>query len=289
MKKFKISLTAIVAAIILSISTGVFAYTGVGDVDPEFKFTMPSSLSNGEGTVSGVSGTMNYQFVEITSEKYTSIKKLEAQYDMIEVYVRYAENPTDEGLIKEWENAGNKYTNQYGGTATDVLNQYGVGPDILTLCRNAWIVELTNFDASKWISSSDNKISIDISTFEGTKYYIAWIQVGDTYDAEAYMVTGTKQEEQIEDKQEEQIEDKKEEQIEDKKEEQIEDKQEETKSETAGNEVKNETKTNNLKTDTTTVSSKTLPKTGANGSILGLLVIAVIATGVSYIKYRKIK
>ena len=262
MKNLKNLLSVIIFAIILTISTGVFAYTGVGDVDPEFKFTMPSSLSNGEGTVSGVSGAMNYQFVEITSEKYASIKKIEAQYDLIEVYVRYAENPTDEGLTTSWETACKKYTNQYGGTVTEVLNQYGVGPDILTLCRNAWIVELTNFDASKWISSSNSKISIDVSTFEGTKYYIAWIQVGDIYDAEVYMVTGTKQEEQ---------------------------KQEEIKNDTTENEIKNETKTNTIKTDNTVVSTKTLPKTGVKTSILGLLVIAVIATGVSYIKYTKIK
>ena len=33
MKNLKISLTAIVAAIILAISTGVYAYTGIGNVE----------------------------------------------------------------------------------------------------------------------------------------------------------------------------------------------------------------------------------------------------------------
>ena len=49
MKNLKISLTAIVVAILLTISTGVYAYTGEGDVDPDYAISMPGTLSNGAG------------------------------------------------------------------------------------------------------------------------------------------------------------------------------------------------------------------------------------------------
>ena len=108
MKNLKISLTAIVVAILLTISTGVYAYTGVGDVDPDYAISMPGTLSNGAGNVSGVSGAMEYQFVEITEAKYNEIKKLEAQFELIQVYVSYSANPSDEGLTNSWNAACEK-------------------------------------------------------------------------------------------------------------------------------------------------------------------------------------
>ena len=137
MKNLKISLTAIVAAIILAISTGVYAYTGIGDVDPDNNISMPGTLSNGTGSVSGVSGEMNYQFVEISEAKYNAVKKLEAQYELIEVYVEYSKNPTDEGLTTKYNTACEKYAKNYGESGkdtkqvvTEVLNTYVKGPDI---------------------------------------------------------------------------------------------------------------------------------------------------------------
>ncbi len=280
MKNLKISLTAIVLAILLTISTGVYAYTGEGDVDPDYAISMPGTLSNGAGNVSGVSGAMEYQFVEITEAKYNEIKKLEAQFELIQVYVSYAANPTDEGLTNSWNAACEKYAKKYGNgstatnqVVTEVLNQYGIGPDILKLCRNAWIVALPNFDASKWESATSSKIELDITKFEGTKYYVAWVKSGEIYDAEAYVVKGTGS------------------------------KKDDNKTDNTtknDNTIKNDntakkdngtvTPNTTTKTDTTASSSgKILPKTGISSTVLGLIAVAGASAGVSYRKYRKIK
>ena len=276
MKNLKISLTAIVAAIILAISTGVYAYTGIGDVDPENNISMPGTLSNGTGSVSGVSGEMNYQFVEISEAKYNAVKKLEAQYELIEVYVEYSKNPTDEGLTTKYNTACEKYAKNYGESGkdtkqvvTEVLNTYGIGPDILKLCRNAWIVELTDFDANKWESTSNGKITIDLSTFKGTKYYIGWIQTGSVYDAEVYKVTGTKKDDDKKDNTTNN-----------------DDKKDNTNS-AVKNDTNNENTPKTITTNKSTASS--LPHTGVNDVIIALIAVASVVSGIAYIRYRKIK
>lgn len=254
MKKIKIYLTAIVATIILSVSTGVYAYGS--QVDTKNAITMPTSLSNGTGTITTtLTGTVNYQFVEITSEKYSTIKKYEAIYNLISAYINQDSS---------YDSIATSYEKTYNQTANGIMTEYGIqfNEEGLNAIKGLWISELTTYDSSAWIAANGTTISIDLTTFEGTKYYIAWVQIGDTYDAEIYKVTGTKKEEQKEEI------------------------KEEVKEETKNEVVKKE---NTTKKDTTTVSTKTLPKTGISSSVLGLLVIAILVAGVSYIKYNKIK
>lgn len=288
MKNLKISLTAIIFAIILMISTGVFANTGVAEVDPTHKIAMPSSLSNGEGVVTGIS---SYQFVEITQAKYNSIKQIEAQYELIQMYVKYAANPTDENLTRQWSEACDKYTKQYGGTVTDVLNKYGMGPDSLTLCENAWIVELGDFDSSKWTPANNNKISIDLTTFKGTKYYVAWVRVGDTYDAEAYRLVGTKKDEPKPENNTVTNNTVNNNTVQNNTVENNTVQNNTINNNTVANTTKNETPKDNTtvvkKDDTTT--TKSIPYTGVGSAILGLIGLAGGAAGVSYRKYSKIK
>ena len=258
MKKFKISLSAIVLTTILLISTGVYAYGS--QIDTKNVITMPDTLSNGTASITTtITGSVSYQFVEITSEKYATIKKYEAIYNLINAYIKQDSN---------YDSMATNYEKTYNQTANGIMTEYGIKFDEegLNAIKGLWISELTTYDASAWIKAEGTTISLDLTTFEGIKYYIAWVQVGDTYDAEVYKVTGTKKEEQKDNIKEEQKQEIKE-------------------------EVKNETvaKENTPKVDTTTVSTKTLPKTGISSSILGLLIIAILTTGVSYIKYRKIK
>lgn len=271
MKNLKISLTLIIFAIIATLTTGVFAYTGEGDVDPDYSIKLSSSLTNGVGTVSGASD-FTYQFVEISEAKYNTIKKLEAEFDLIQVYVEWTQDRDNESKANAWETAQEKYASKYGNgaeaaaVATEVLNKYGLGPDILTVCRNAWIAELTDFDSSKWIQAEGNKMTLDLTTFTGTKYFIGWINTGSVYDAEAYVAVGTGN------------------------------KEEENKNNLINNQTdtpstKNEITENNtpkaITTNKSTASS--LPYTGASDVVLVLIAVAVVAAGVAYVKYRKIK
>ena len=280
MKNLKISLTAIVAAIILAISTGVYAYTGIGNVEIQ---AMPSSLSNGTATVSNAT---KYQFVEITSDKYTAIKKLEAQYKLLKAYEAYANDTENESLSDAYSAECDSYYANYGDSSkdrnaviTEVLNSYTMGSTMVDECASVWIHELVDFNASNWTNVTDNKIQIDLSTFTGTKYYIAWVETSTSgkYYAEVYKVAGTKKDDQNNNN---------------------------TTNNTTNNTVKNdtknttpaknETKTNGkTNTPTTITTSKStaskLPHTGVNDVIVGLIATASTASGIAYLRYRKIK
>lgn len=280
MKNLKISLTAIVAAIILAISTGVYAYTGIGNVEIQ---AMPSSLSNGTATVSNAT---KYQFVEITSDKYTAIKKLEAQYKLLKAYEAYSADNTNTNLENAYSSECDSYYATYGdkndtrdATINAVLNSYTMGSTLSEECKSKWVNELVDFNASSWTNVTDNKIQIDLSTFTGTKYYIAWVETSTSgkYYAEVYKVAGTKKDDQNNNN---------------------------TTNNTTNNTVKNdtknttpaknETKTNGTtNTPTTITTSKStaskLPHTGVNDVIVGLIATASTASGIAYLRYRKIK
>lgn len=313
MNYLKKALATILVVLVMTMSTTVLAYTGVGDVDPTLSIIMPEKLTEGIGNISGISGTINYQFIEITKEKYDKIKKIEAEYDLIAVYVEYAENPTDETLTNKYTEACSKYESTYNETVTTVYNRYGIGPDILVLCRNAWIVELTEYNSSNWLTSNNSKITLDLTKFEGTRYYIAWIKSGDVYDAEVYKVTGTKTNEPENNVPENNVPENNvpennvpENNIPENKvpENKVpennvpENKVPENKvpennvpeNKVTENKVQeNKTPENNQKVDNTASDSKVLPHTGASNTIIVLMVIAGVSAVVSYKRYLDIK
>ena len=259
MKNLKISLTTILTAILLTFSTGVYAYGS--QVDTANAITMPSALNNGTGNLTTtVSGEMSYQFVEITSDKYAKIKKYEAIYNLIKAYINLDSNY--DTLVAE-------YQRTYNETANAIKDEYGIqfNEEGLNAIKGLWITELTTYSESAWVNANGTTISLDLTTFKGTKYYIAWVKIGDTVDAEAYIVTGTKKDE------------------------------EPNNNTTTNNEVSDNKTTNsnndlttNKKQDTTASSSgKTLPKTGVSSTVLGLIAVAGASAGISYKKYRKIK
>lgn len=261
MKNLKISLTTIVFAIILTISTGVFAAHGVGEVDPDNAVSMPGSLTNGEATVSGAT---EYQFVEVSEEKYNNILKLEAMYKLEEVYVRYSANALDPDLDAEYRAACEKFENAYGeGSAAEVIVRYGsVAP--LDQCKSEWIEELPDYDDSAWVASTNNKISVDLSTFNGSKHFVAWVKANGVYDAEAFKVTGSKVDEQPQENPQE-----------DPQPTPQENKKEPKKIEVA-------------KKDGSSTSTK-IPHAGVSDVVLVAMASVASIGGVSYIRYRRIK
>lgn len=193
MKNLKLTLATLVAMVVLPVST-VFAYNGT-DVDTHYEITMPASLTNGQGTVSSSkTGNFKYQFVETTAAKYSTLKKLAAQLDLMKAY--------QSGEFANWESAEananykamvTKYESTYSEKVSALYTQYGsFDSNSISDVRSLWIHELPNFVSGSWVSSSDKKVSLDTTTFTGTKYYVAWVQLGDMYDAEVYIVEGTK-------------------------------------------------------------------------------------------------
>lgn len=261
MKNLKISLTAIVTAILLTISTGVYAYGS--QVDTANAITMPSALNNGKGNIAtSVSGDIKYQFVEINQTKYAAIKKYEAIYNLINAYIK--QDNSYETLLANYQKA-------YNETANAIIDKYGIqfNEEGLNAIKGLWITELTTYNESAWVNVNGTTISLDLTTFKGTKYYIAWVKIGDTYDAEAYIVTGTGSE---------------------KDENKNENENENENDNTIKNDNATSTPSTPNKTDTTASSSgKILPKTGVSSTVLGLIVVAGTSAGISYRKYRKIK
>ena len=138
-------------------------------------------------------------------------------------------------------------------------------------CKSKWVNELVEFNASNWSNVTDSKIQIDLSTFSGTKYYIAWVETSTSgkYYAEAYKVTGTKKDD-------------------DKKDNTT---NNEDKKDNTNTPAKNDTNSGNTpKTITTNKSTaSSLPHTGVNDVIIALIAVALVVSGIAYIRYRKIK
>ena len=258
MKKLKISLTAILFATILTISTGVFAYGS--QVDTHDNITMPGSLTNGEGTVStSLTGEMSYQFVEITSEQYAKYKKYEAQYNLIKAYIKQDSN---------YDSLATSYEETYKQTANGIMTDYGIqfNEEGLNALRNQWIADLVNYNEANWVKSTDLKIKLDLTTFEGTKYYLCWVKIGEALpDAQAYKATGTKT---------------------NKEEEPTEPTKPTTPATPSGTTSGDKTSTANKDN---TATAKTIPHAGASDILIYLIAVASVIAGISYIIYRKIK
>lgn len=263
MKKLRISLTAMLFAIILTVSTGVFAYGS--QVDTLDGITMPSSLTNGEGTVStSLTGEMSYQFVKITQEQYAKYKKYEAQYNLIKAYIKQDSN---------YDSMASNYEKTYKQTANGIMDEYGIqfNEEGLNALRNQWIADMVTYSESAWIKSTDLKIKLDLTTFEGTQYYIGWVKIGTTVDAEVYKVTGTKSNNG------------------EKPTTPTEPSTPLTPTEptTPGSTTSGD-KTSTTNKDTT-ATAKTIPYAGTSNMLIGLIVITSAIAGISYIRYRKIK
>lgn len=256
MKIMKNYLVVLMMICMLAIPMQLYAYGS--QVDSANAITMPESLSKGKGNVStSLSGAMSYQFVEITSSKYNTIRKYEAICDLITAYMKGSSS---------YDSLASSYESTYNQTANGIMTEYEIqfNKEGYNAIRGLWVSELTSYNESAWKSTEGHSIAIDLNTFKGTKYYIAWVKIGDTYDAEVYKVTGTKSEEEKTNK----------------------DTESDKKEDKTVKEPDSSKKTSSK--DTTMAKSKKLPQTGLNGIIvLTLMLIFIITGSVSYIKYNK--
>lgn len=296
MKNLKISLTAIVAAIILAISTGVYATSQNATLNDSI-IKMPSTISNGKGevTTSLSGGTLSYQFVigKISDSTISKIQRYEEEIAIAKAYNYYvsAEGSTDQtdesnpNYLK-YEKLLNEYKTKYYPNATSesqILAQDGV--TVLNTSSafntsatiNIWestIVTLYGEMENNWTEAKDGKtVELDLSTFSGTKNVVLWVRYenenGVQRRPQYYKVTGTKKDD-------------------DKKDNTT---NNEDKKDNTNTPAKNDTNSGNTpKTITTNKSTaSSLPHTGVNDVIIALIAVASVVSGIAYIRYRKIK
>ena len=191
MKIIKNVLIAIMILVIVLVITNANAYTG-GVVDAGDEIEISAVLNNGNAIVttstSLSNSTMYYQFVEMDSTKYNQIRKLKDELN-VAVYYRINENNPTEQNYDNYISALNYYQTKYGETLTNFRDSH------IDELKDQIIGNLPNY-TNDWILTSNNTISLDLSSFSGTKYYTAWVKVQNgtrtVYDAQIYDVTGTK-------------------------------------------------------------------------------------------------
>ena len=191
MKIIKNVLIAIMILVIVLVITNANAYTG-GVVDAGDEIEISAVLNNGNAIVttstSLSNATMYYQFVEMDSNKYNQIRKLKDELN-VAVYFRTYENNQTEQNYDNYISALNYYQTKYGETLTNFRDSH------IDELKDQIIGNLPDY-TNEWILTSNNTISLDLSSFSGTKYYTAWVKVQSgariVYDAQIYDVTGTK-------------------------------------------------------------------------------------------------
>lgn len=202
MKRFlKTTLSALIIALVSTLTMSVYAYSGTMDANDNIKIR--DSISNGKGIVE-VSGDaaagyrLYYQWVEINSNTYKEIKKVNDEMEVISYYNLY-EGYTAAGLQDKANEFGQKYENALKAYKA----AYGIGIEDFSNAHYAQLKAskinlLPNFDETKWTQTTDNTFSKDLSTFSGKKDYVAWIKLETksgtvAYDAQAFELIGTKQ------------------------------------------------------------------------------------------------
>lgn len=161
-------------------------------VDLEDEITLPEILINGEGTVTVTRNIKNYQmyyqYIEIDSELYKQIRKLKDELLVAQYYNIWEAEQTDENY-DIYVSAYLYYKDKYNETVDDYTeNRIDEVESI--------IISLLPQYTENWMSTNENKINIDLSSFSGIKNYVVWVKVETDgkkiYDAEIYQVEGTK-------------------------------------------------------------------------------------------------
>ena len=193
MLKFKKILSSVmIAVIILAHTSAIFAYTG--DLDSNSKITLPETILNGQGVVS-ISKSISiyklyYQWVEINNSTYKQAKQLKDELAVINYYKIYSTTNLAADYQK-YSSAYSSYQQTYGTTVSDTSDAR------VQTIQSSIKALLPNY-TSTWISTTNNAVTIDLSTFSGNKDYVLWVQLEEatgtkTYDADVYELTGTQQ------------------------------------------------------------------------------------------------
>ena len=175
-------------------NTGNNTNQNTGVVDAGDEIGMPVLAADGTGIVELANNITNYQMYyqinEIEASKYNEIRKLKDELN-VAVYFRTYENDQTEQNYDNYISARQYYLNKYRVELTGLS-------DARIEELKAQIKGLLPRYTDNWISTTNNKVDANLSSFSGTKDFVMWVKVvsGDRtiYDGDIYELTGTKQE-----------------------------------------------------------------------------------------------
>ncbi len=193
------------------------------ELDPESVISLPWFITNGSGTVTISNSITNYslyyQAVEMSNAVYSEIEtinsegkttldsikeeytKLKTEMDNLkeiydsafEAYLAGKDGEQLETLKTAYEKAKTDYTNK-ANEYSDKVKEY-----------NAKVEEINNniknliptYIENKWVQTTDNKFSVDLTKFSGNQAFAIWIKLVTNdnktyYDESTYTMTGTK-------------------------------------------------------------------------------------------------
>ena len=189
--KIKTALSSVLLGTIIATAFSAYAFSGTVDANDEI--SLSSYALNGTADVSiarNVSNyTLSYQWVEISNDLYKQIKQYKDELEVIKAFNLYEGDQNNTTLYDQYVSAQEGYKKLYGTTLSDLSNTKA--SEDISIIRSL----LPNY-TDNWTKSTNNKATIDLTSFSGTKDYCLWVKLDNngqtSYDAETYEFTGTK-------------------------------------------------------------------------------------------------
>lgn len=253
------------------------------DLDPQSVISLPFFITNGSGTITISNSVTNYslyyQAVQISNEDYSQMEKinsdgkktldtLKEEYTKLETEMNNLKEIRDraneayqagkngdqsETLKAAYEKAETDYTNKANEYSSKVEEYNSKVEEINNSIKNL----IPTYIEDKWVQTTDNKFSVDLTQFSGKQAFAIWVKLVTNdnktyYDEGTYTMTGTKKV--------------------------VEQKPSST-----------DNKKDETKIDDTTISNKTLPQTGSTTAhIIALIIVLLSIIGIICYKKNKI-
>ena len=193
------------------------------ELDPESVISLPWFITNGSGTITISNSITNYslyyQAVEMSNEVYSQIEtinsdgkttldtikeeytKLKTEVDnlkeiydsALEAYQEGKQGEQSEALKTACEKAKTDYNNKVDEYSAKLKEYNAKAEEINNNIKNL----IPTYIENKWIQTTDNKFSVDLTKFSGDQAFAIWVKLVTNdnktyYDESTYTMTGTK-------------------------------------------------------------------------------------------------
>ena len=193
------------------------------ELDPESVISLPWFITNGSGTITISNSITNYslyyQAVEMSNTDYSQIETINSEGKTIldTLKEEYTKLKTEMDNLKEiYESALKAYQEGKNGDQEETLktayekaqidyNNKASEYSAKVKEYNAKIDEINNniknliptYIEDKWVKTTDNKFSVDLTKFSGNQAFAIWVKLVTSdnktyYDESTYTMTGTK-------------------------------------------------------------------------------------------------